>query len=224
MKIMYDRLSSSIDIKNSDLTIIGTNNPNVYTDLSLGLQSRRDCLKLIDDNSHTIQINKIVDFEGDILNNEKLFDKYKKSIVNQTIDSLSEEQLQEFLIKQSEIHSLAEQILSNNQEMIINNLCDIKKVFSTKNIDFTVFQSSNPYDIIKEDIKLHTRYFSDKILVVSNLSHYLLKDDLLKVQNQLQKSNVSILDIDFFELNNSNFYSNYNYYIDNDFETWNFKN
>lgn len=94
----------------------------------------------------------------------------------------------------------------------------------TDTIDFTVFQSSNPYDIIKEDIKLHTRYFSDKILVVSNLSHYLLRDDLLKVQNQLQKSNVSILDIDFFELNNSNFYSNYNYYIDNDFETWNFKN
>lgn len=87
-----------------------------------------------------------------------------------------------------------------------------------------VFQSSNPYDIIKGDIRLHTRYFLDKILVVSNLSHYLLKNDLLKVQNQLQKSNVSILDIDFFELNNSNFYSNCNYYIDSDFETWNFKN
>lgn len=220
MKIIYDRLSSSIDIKNSDLTIIGTNNPNVYTDLSLGFQGRRDCLKLIDDNSHTVQTNKVIDFEGDILNNEKLFDKYKKSIVNQTIDSLSEEQLQKFLIKQSEIHNLAEQILSNNQEMIINNLCDIKKVFSTKNIDFTAFKSSDPYDIIKEDIELHTKYFPDKVLVMTNMSHYLSKSNVLKIQKQLQKCNMSILNLDFFELNNSNFYTNYDYYIDNDFEIW----
>lgn len=224
MKMLYDKISESIDIKNSDLTIIGTNNPNVYTDLNLGLQGRRDCLKLIDDNSHTIRINEIVDFEGNILDDEKLFDKYKKTIIGQIIESLSEEQLQKILIKQSEIHNLVDKILSDDQEMVINNLCDIKKIFSIKNIDFTVFQSSNPYDIIKGDIRLHTRYFLDKILVVSNLSHYLLKNDLLKVQNQLQKSNVSILDIDFFELNNSNFYSNCNYYIDSDFETWNFKN
>ena len=37
MKMLYDKISESIDIKNSDLTIIGTNNPNVYTDLNLGL-------------------------------------------------------------------------------------------------------------------------------------------------------------------------------------------
>lgn len=224
MKLLYDKISEDINIVNNALIVIGTNNPNVYTDLNLGFQGRKDCLKLIDNNSRTMQINKTIDFEGSILNNEKLFDKYKKPIVNQIIGSLSADQLQKILIKQSEIHTLAEQILNDNQEMVINNLCDIKKVFSTKNIDFTVFQSSNPYDIIKEDIKLHTRYFSGKILVISNLSHYLLKDDLLKIQNQLQKSNVSILDIDFFELNNSNFYSNCNYYIDNDFETWNFKN
>lgn len=220
MKIVYDKLSENIDIENNDLTVIGTNNPNVYTDLSLGLQGRRDCLKLVDDNSYTIQINKIVDFEGNILDNEKLFDKYKKTIVSQIISSLSEEQLQEFLIKQSEIHSLAEQILTSNQEIIINNLCDIKKVFSTKNIDFTVFQSSNPYDIIKEDIELHDKYFSDKVLVLSNMSHYLSKNDILKIQKQLSKCNISILDLDFFELNNSNSCMNYNYYIDNDFEIW----
>lgn len=159
MKLIYDKISESINTKNDDLTIIGTNNPIVYADLSLGLQGRRDCLKLIDNNSRAVQIDKIVDFEGNILDNEKLFDKYKKPIVSQIISLLSEEQLQKFLIKQSEIHSLAEQILNDNQEMIINNLCDIKKVFSAKNIDFAVFKSSNPYDIIKEDIKLHTRFF-----------------------------------------------------------------
>lgn len=221
MKILYDKISKSIDIKNSGLTIIGTNNPNVYTDLSLGFQSRRDCLKIVNDNCHIIQINKIIDFEGNILDNEKLFDKYKRSIVSQIIGSLSEEQLQKILVKQSEIHDLAEQILSTNQTIIINNLCDIKKIFTAKNIDFTAFQSSNPYDIIEEDIKLHTRYFSGKILVVSNFSHYLLKDDLLKIQNQLSKSDISILDIDFFELDDSNFNLNYDYYIDNDFEIWN---
>ena len=62
----------------------------------------------------------------------------KKPIVNQIIGSLSAEQLQKILIKQSEIHTLAEQILNDNQEMVINNLCDIKKVFSTKNIDLLV--------------------------------------------------------------------------------------
>lgn len=224
MKLLYNKIPKNIDIKKNDLTVIGTNNPNVYTDFILGFQGRRDCLKLIDDNCYAVQINKIVDFEGNILDNEKIFDKYKKSIISQIIDSLSEERLQKILTKQSEIHNLAEQILSDNQAMIVNNLCDIKKVFSTKNIDFTVFQSSYPYDIIKEDIRLHTRYFSDKILVVSNLSHYLLKDGLLKIQNQLQKSSVSILDIDFFELNNSNSYLKCDCYIDNDFETWNFIN
>lgn len=127
MKLIYDKISESINTKNDDLTIIGTNNPIVYADLSLGLQGRRDCLKLIDNNSRAVQIDKIVDFEGNILDNEKLFDKYKKPIVSQIISSLSEEQLQKFLINQSEIHSLAEQILNDNQEMIINNLCDIKK-------------------------------------------------------------------------------------------------
>lgn len=93
-------------------------------------------------------------------------------------------------------------------------------MFSTKNIDFTVFQSSNPYDIIKEDIELHDKYFSDKVLVLSNMSHYLSKNDILKIQKQLSKCNISILDLDFFELNNSNSCMNYNYYIDNDFEIW----
>lgn len=218
--ILYDKISENIDIKDNDLTIIGTNNPNVFADLSLGLQSRKDCLKLMDNNSRTMQINKTIDFEGNILDNEKLFDKYKKPIVSQIISSLSEEQLQGFLIKQSEIHSLAEQILNSNQEMIINNLCDIKKVFSAKNIDFTVFQSSNPYDIIREDIELHAKYFSDRALVMSNMSHYLSKNGMLKIQKRLRKCNMCLLDLDFFELNNSNFYMNYNYYIDSDFEIW----
>lgn len=220
MKIIYDKLSESMSIKDNTLTTIGTNNQKVYTDLSLGFQGRRDCLKLVDDNCHAVQINKTIDFEGNILDNEKLFDKYKRSIVIQIIDSLSEEQLQKFLIEQSEIHSLAEQILNDNQEIIINNLCDIKKVFSAKNIDFTVFKSSDPYDIIREDIELHAKYFSDKVLVTSNMSHYLLEDDILKIQKQLQKYNIRLLDLDFFELNNSNFYMNYSYYIDNDFEIW----
>lgn len=220
MKMLYDKISESIDIKNSDLTIIGTNNPNVYTDLNLGLQGRRDCLKLIDDNSHTIRINEIIDFEGNILDDEKLFDKYKKTIIDQIIESLSEEQLQKILIKQSEIHNLVDKILSDDQEMVINNLCDIKKIFSIKNIDFTVFQSSKPYDIIKEDIELHTKYFPDKVLVMTNMSHYLSKSNVLKIQKQLQKCNVSILNLDFFELNNSNFHMNCDYYIDNDFEIW----
>ena len=211
MKMLYDKISESIDIKNSDLTIIGTNNPNVYTDLNLGL---------IDDNSHTIRINEIIDFEGNILDDEKLFDKYKKTIIDQIIESLSEEQLQKILIKQSEIHNLVDKILSDDQEMVINNLCDIKKIFSIKNIDFTVFQSSKPYDIIKEDIELHTKYFPDKVLVMTNMSHYLSKSNVLKIQKQLQKCNVSILNLDFFELNNSNFHMNCDYYIDNDFEIW----
>lgn len=83
-----------------------------------------------------------------------------------------------------------------------------------------MFKSSNPYDIIKEDIKLHAKYFSDKVLVMVNMSHYLFKNDILKIQKQLQKCNIRLLDLDFFELNNSNFYMNCSYYIDNDFEIW----
>ena len=128
--------------------------------------------------------------------------------------------MQKILIKQSEIHNLVDKILSDDQEMVINNLCDIKKIFSIKNIDFTVFQSSKPYDIIKEDIELHTKYFPDKVLVMTNMSHYLSKSNVLKIQKQLQKCNVSILNLDFFELNNSNFHMNCDYYIDNDFEIW----
>ena len=90
----------------------------------------------------------------------------------------------------------------------------------TDTIDFTVFQSSNPYDIIREDIELHAKYFSDRALVMSNMSHYLSKNGMLKIQKRLRKCNMCLLDLDFFELNNSNFYMNYNYYIDSDFEIW----
>lgn len=39
--------------------------------------------------------------------------------------------------------------------------------------------------IIFHNIELHAKYFSDKVLVMVNMSHYLFKNDILKIQKQL---------------------------------------
>lgn len=221
MKLVYGKLSEPIRLKCKGLTIIGTNNSNVYTDLILGLQERKETLELMDEEWHTVPINKVIDYEGNVIDNETLFSKYKKYIINQISSSLSDNQKQKILLMQSKIQDFTENILDDESQLInISNLCDIKKVFSAKNIDFPALKSTIPYDIIEDDIKIHAKYFPQKILAVSNLSHYLSKDELLKILKQAQKNNVSFLDIDFFELDKFNYYLKCDCYIDNDFEVW----
>lgn len=221
MKLVYGKLSESIRLKCNGLTIIGTNNSCAYTDLILGLQGRKETLEIMDEEWHMVPINKVVDFEGNVIDNENLFNKYKKQITNQICSSLSDDQKQQILLMQSEISDFVGKILGDESQLInINNLCDIKKVFVAKNIDFPTLKSARPYDIIKDDIKIHAKYFPNKILAVSNLTHYLSKNELLEIQEQVLRDNVNFLDIDFFELDKFNLCLKCDCYIDNDFETW----
>lgn len=70
-----------IEIKSGKISVIGTNSPEIYTELINGLQDFNDELTLTDDVYQSLEIKKFIDFDSVALLTHKLLEKYSKDVI-----------------------------------------------------------------------------------------------------------------------------------------------
>ncbi|MEE6726103.1 type II-A CRISPR-associated protein Csn2, partial [Pediococcus acidilactici] len=75
MKLMY-RTHELVELKPQAITVLGTNNPTVYTDLVNGMQERNELILAFDENYKELEVSKVFDWVGDVGTQDLVIQKY----------------------------------------------------------------------------------------------------------------------------------------------------
>lgn len=221
MKMNYEGYDS-IDLIPGKITVLGTDNRKVYSDIILGLQGFNDKIKFFDENYQIIPTNKAMDWDGDIIDSQNLMTKYNTELINAIVTSITDEHRNEINRCENQLYTaLQDAMLYLDLPIEVSYDGDLKRVFKNSKIHLSSSICMDPYVIIETDFKLHKECNDTSCIGLSNVANYLSQDqfqEIVKLNSELQ---TSALIIEFIKLDNFNFYENCNcYYIDEDFIDW----
>lgn len=221
MKMNYEGYDS-INLIPGEITVLGTDNRKVYSDIILGLQGFNDKIKFFDENYQIIPTNKAMDWDGDIIDSQNLMTKYNTELINAIVTSITDEHRNEINRCENQLYTaLQDAMLYLDLPIEVSYDGDLKRVFKNSKIHLSPSICMDPYVIIETDFKLHKECNDTSCIGLSNVANYLSQDqfqEIVKLNSELQ---TSALIIEFIKLDNFNFYKNCNcYYIDEDFVDW----
>lgn len=221
MKLVY-KGHQPVEISNEGVTIFATNNRTVYLDLIRGLQGLNEKVLVVNDNYEPLELQKAIDWDGDLIANDNLYSNYSTEITKSIIKNLTDDE-------RKRIDDVARQLYSTIQEVLfmtdlpleVQYDGDVKRLINYCRIRFSTLMQQHPYDIIKTDLKLHLECADDSCIGLSNVANYLsptVFKELLQLDTELK---VPLLLVEFTELDNRQYYQNAEfYYIDQDFVDW----
>lgn len=221
MKMNYEGYDS-INLIPGEITVLGTDNRKVYSDIILGLQGFNDKIKFFDEDYRIVPTNKAMDWDGDIIDSQNLMTKYNTELINAIVTSITDEHRNEINRCENQLYTaLQDAMLYLDLPIEVSYDGDLKRVFKNSKIHLSPSICMDPYVIIETDFKLHKECNDTSCIGLSNVANYLSQDqfqEIVKLNSELQ---TSALIIEFIKLDNFNFYKNCNcYYIDEDFVDW----
>lgn len=221
MKMNYEGYDS-INLIPGEITVLGTDNRKVYSDIILGLQGFNDKIKFFDEDYRIVPTNKAMDWDGDIIDSQNLMTKYNTELINAIVTSITDEHRNEINRCENQLYmALQDAMLYLDLPIEVSYDGDLKRVFKNSKIHLSPSICMDPYVIIETDFKLHKECNDTSCIGLSNVANYLSQDqfqEIVKLNSELQ---TSALIIEFIKLDNFNFYKNCNcYYIDEDFVDW----
>lgn len=221
MKMNYEGYDS-INLIPGKITVLGTDNRKVYSDIILGLQGFNDKIKFFDEDYRIVPTNKAMDWDGDIIDSQNLMTKYNTELINAIVTSITDEHRNEINRCENQLYTaLQDAMLYLDLPIEVSYDGDLKRVFKNSKIHLSPSICMDPYVIIETDFKLHKECNDTSCIGLSNVANYLSQDqfqEIVKLNSELQ---TSALIIEFIKLDNFNFYKNCNcYYIDEDFVDW----
>lgn len=218
MKLKYEGFKA-FDL-NHGVTVIATNNPKVFNDLTSGIRFASDLIELYDDDYSKKDVNKIFDIDTNCLVERDLNKKYQLYFINKLVESFSDSQLVDFNMKINDTYAFVQEKLFNFiTPLEVHNRGEIKKYLKFMDIHISELFLDSPYDIIEADIKLHNEFnINNKVIVYENIYNFLYKEEFLEVVNLVDDFKSKLLLIEFTEIEKLKYYENCDiYYIDQDF-------
>ena len=221
MKMNYEG-HKPLELLPETITVLGTNNRAVYSDVILGLQGFNDKINFFDDDYQRIDISKAMDWDGDIIDSQNLMSKYNTELVNALVASITDEQRNKINKCENDLYTaIQDAMLYMDLPLEVSYDGDLKKVFKNSKIHLLPSICMNPYVIIETDFKLHKECNDTSCIGLSNVANYLSQDQLQEIIKLNTELKTSALIIEFIKLEDLNFYKNCNcYYIDEDFIDW----
>lgn len=221
MKLVY-KGHQPIDISKGQFTVLATNNQSTYFELIRGLQGFNDKLMVVDDEYQSLEIEKAVDWDGDVIANDNLAGIYSTEIIKSIIKNLTEDARNEINAEARKLYSVIQETLfMTDLPLEVHFDGDIKRLLNYCRIKFSPLIRQSPYDIIKTDLKLHLECADSSCIGLSNVANYLSLDELRELQELNTELKIPVLLVEFTELENRQYYGNSDfYYIDRDFVDW----
>lgn len=209
-------------VERGRITVIATNNRQVYFDLIQGIQGLNSRMTLVDDDYHELEITHGIDWDGDVVANIDLNEKYRRLIIKSVINNLTED-------NRSLINQTAQKLFSALQETLfmtdlplqVQFNGDIKSLMSYAKPSLSDVMIAKPYDKIKTDLKIHLECNSNSCVGLSNVANYLTASQFRELLMENEQLNIPILLIEFTEMSKRDYYGKSQfYYIDEDFVDW----
>lgn len=98
---------------------------------------------------------------------------------------------------------------------------DLIRLFKYCQVHTEALLWKNAYDRISSDVKLHVELNRERIIGLTNVAHYLTKEEFQELVGLVKATNSSVFIIEFTEKNGQRFFESCdNYYIDEDYIDW----
>ncbi|MEE6657384.1 type II-A CRISPR-associated protein Csn2 [Pediococcus acidilactici] len=221
MKLTY-RTHEPVELKPQAITVLGTNNPTVYTDLVNGMQERNELILAFDENYKELEVSKVFDWVGDVGTQDLVIQKYSTKIERVFAEGLVDEQRNQIHDQVNQLfNTVAEQLFMLDLPISVNYDFDLKKLLKYCGVHFDPLSAGNPYGIIEAILKIHEECAINSCVVLTNVAHYLTATQIEELTQLVSQTNQALLLIEFTEIGNQEAYGNSEfYYIDNDFVDW----
>jgi CRISPR type II-A-associated protein Csn2 len=221
MKVVY-ATHDELDIPVGKLVVLGTNNQTVYIDVLNGLRERNDLVSIYDDQYESQSIHKSVDFVGDLLAFEGLSTSNTNALIKEITKGMSVEETDTLQkLNKQLLDWMQSKLFMIDLPLTVTNDMDIKNIFKYAKIHLQSSFLTQPYDIIKMLIKLHSETNDNSLIVVNNLASYLNTDQIAEVSFLCNSTGITLLNIEYSQDSHNNYPNSCDYYyIDNDFIDW----
>ncbi|QPB57699.1 type II-A CRISPR-associated protein Csn2 [Lacticaseibacillus paracasei] len=208
-----------ITTKPSEVTVIDTASPKVLTDLTEALRNDFDKVVLSNDQLELQEIRKGSLWVGDPileLDLDKLFQRliYKKmglSIEDRRLVELIDES------QQLAMNLLQDPFLSD-LPITVEPGGKLEQIMKYCNVHFDEAVTSESTSKIEALIQTLTKLEEKKLVILTNVSHYLSAKDFLSMTEQIVDTELQLVLIEFSKVNRKEYFEQCQYiYIDEDF-------
>lgn len=204
------------------INVIATRSSIIYKDIIQGFLNKNKLLSVFNDDYKELLIEDAFDFEGDVVLNPRILDKYKVNVVNHFVTDLDEVHRDKLLTMFSNLNSMLEDsLLLEDLPLEINFETDIKKLLRLENLHFDQDMINNPYAIIEMILRIHRDCQINSVPVICNLTHYLDKDQFAELYKLTKSMIGGLVLIEFTDLDIKRLVDKASYfYIDEDMVDW----
>ena len=202
--------------------LVETGSPAVYQQLLEGVQDKNELVHVSDDDFASVDLEKSLAFYGDPMLNIDLDRLFIGKIIH-LLASQANEETQVGLIDANQ--QLITKVLTSSFMMdlplTVNSETNFSDIFKHAEIQFSRDLIGSGYGIIEAILKCHQELNINKIICLTNVSHYLNVNQLNELVSVTQDLQLKLFLIEFSEVNHQDTYANLCYhYIDADFVEW----
>lgn len=180
------------------INAIATLNPQVYRQLITGLQQDDDNVQLFDSTARQVYVAKAINFVGDVWLNQATVLDNMTPVLNYVAAQFTPNERDEInrgWQKMSQI--VMDNLLKVDLPLMINDECSMKRILKSVSLNFERSIVATPYDIIELAVKVQQLCMAPRVLVVSNLAHYLTKKEMAELLQLTLGTQTTILTIEF---------------------------
>lgn len=211
-----------LKIEPGEISVIGTNNSEVFTEIINGLQGYSDDVKLVDDTYKSLDIDKWMDLDNELLINHQIFEKYEKDIIPALIGNMTVDGRSKLNKAVQEMYSaLQEAMFMTDLPIEVNYDGNLKRLFNYCRLKLVSNQGIKPYDIIINDLKIHLECSLKSVVCFNNVASYLNKQEFCDLLSEVSSMQIPLLLVEFTEIERRSYFQKADYlFIDKDFVDW----
>ncbi|MEO5283150.1 type II-A CRISPR-associated protein Csn2 [Limosilactobacillus allomucosae] len=211
-----------MELENSRVTVLMTNNQNVYFEMSQALAGKNDLLRLIDDDFSELNLSTDLCWDADLSSAPDLMDKYSSALLKKISNELTADQRQQLLAKQQELLTAIQDTLFSVDLPLEVSLDDgFQRLYKYARPHLISSANATPYDIIKNDLNIHLELNDCCVLAMKNIANFLLPEQFKAFLQLVEESGLAVFLLEFSEKQQRAYYQNADvYWIDEDFVDW----
>lgn len=209
-------------IEDHRVNILDVGNAKMYFELCQGFRDLTDVVHISDDNFALQVCSKQCSWYGDLMLSVDLNKLFLRKIQQRMLELMSDEQ-QVALLDQSRtvVNKVTDASFLLDLPLEIDTLPDLEKIIKFTGIGFQPSLSGDPFAILQTLIQTHVELGIDKKVVLTNVSHYISREQFITLSEITSDLGVTIVIIEFSELNRMDKFQNAcYYYVDSDLVDW----
>lgn len=210
------------EVAASKVTVMDVGTPKLYRDLVLGLRDGADTISLSNEDFESVLLSKSIEWYGDPMLTVDLNSLFQRKLQAQLEKLVDDAQVVKI---SDDVRTLMTEVLSAGYMMDVPlelpEIPELKKLIKFSGIQLSPEVADDAYGIIEALIKVVIELGDHRMIVLTNVSHYLSVNQLQSLVRLMTTVDLPLLLIEFSDSRRVEYFQGCEYhYIDKDFVLW----